>query len=156
MTEDFVSIELPCGLEFWIDECDIDFIYGWKLFSAKRGDGLFYVECRKGNQRILLHKLLTGADRTDHGDGNGLNNRRANLRPCTHAENMRNGRKRTVRRFKGAFKHTNGASWFSQICVNRSRVYGGSFPTEEEAARSYDDLARKYHGEFARLNFPDV
>jgi len=36
------------------------------------------------------------------------------------------------------------------------RIRLGRFDNEEEAARAYDEAAKKYHKEFARLNFPDI
>jgi hypothetical protein len=154
--DDSFKLVLPCGRVAWIDYADAALVLPFNLFAGFRGNGLIYVECRARapeKKRIMLHKLLTGWDRTDHKDGDGLNNRRSNLRPCTHAQNMRNGKKRTTRPFKGVFQSASG-KWFAQICVDHKRVYGGSFEKPEDAAKKYDELAATHHGEFARLNFP--
>jgi hypothetical protein len=86
----------------------------------------------------------------DHINGNGLDNRRCNLRICTPAQNGLNSRPRVdgKSRFKGVFPH--GDRW-------RAKVGGrhlGLFDDEVEAAKARDRLARKLHGKFARLNFP--
>lgn len=118
---------------------------------------VMYVIIVVGDKRYRLHKFLTGNERTDHRNGDGLDNRRSNLRRATHAENMRNGRKREIgkNKYKGAFWHKGASKWMAQLCFNRRRVYGGLFETDVEAARAYDALALQYHGEFARLNFPN-
>jgi hypothetical protein len=36
---------------------------------------------------------------------------------------------------------------------NGKKIWVGRFKTQIEAARAYDAAAKKYHGEFARLNF---
>lgn len=91
----------------------------------------------------------------DHVNGNPLDNRRANLRACSHAENMRN-RCRVAKNpsgFKGVFAKRVGR-WMARIGVDGTDHYLGTFSDPAEAARAYDAAALRYHGEFARLNFP--
>ena len=96
----------------------------------------------------------------DHRDGNGLNCRRENLRPATRSENIRNQRVRITNTsgFKGVCWQKTRCRWQAQIGVttkgDRTNHWLGYFATHEDAARAYDDAARKLHGEFAALNFP--
>jgi len=88
----------------------------------------------------------------DHINGNTLDNRRENLRHCTHQQNCCNRRKRPSQsKYKGVWR--NGTNWAARICLNGIRKYLGTYKYEEEAARVYDQAAKQYHGAFARLNF---
>ena len=89
----------------------------------------------------------------DHVNGNGLDNRRANLRAASRSENIANSGPRMGRRFKGAYPV--GNVWTSKICVRGTKTYLGCFATEEEAAHTYDKAALAAWGAFAYLNFPD-
>jgi hypothetical protein len=92
----------------------------------------------------------------DHANGDGLDNRRDNLRPATPAENAHNRRKYstpTSSKFKGVRWHKCSKQWAVSIVINHKSVFIGYFDIEIEAAKAYDAAARKYHGEFARLNF---
>lgn len=97
----------------------------------------------------------------DHKNGNGLDNRRSNLRFCTNAQNQHNQRKWGSRsgkplssRYKGVSWHRRG-HWRAKIQAQGKRRYLGQFQSEEAAARAYDRAARELHGEFAVLNFSD-
>jgi len=95
----------------------------------------------------------------EHVNRNGLDNRKANLRPATTAQNMRNRAKFVnrayVSRYKGVSRNTGSKPWQAEIYVNWRRIFLGCFRTEVAAAKAYDRAAKKYHGEFAALNFPD-
>lgn len=106
---------------------------------------------------IQLHRFLMDVTdpsiEVDHIDGNGLNCQDENLRECTHAQNMHNySRPRNnTTGYKGVSKM--GGRYCSHINVDRVMKHLGSFGSAEEAARAYDEAAKKYHGEFAKLNF---
>jgi hypothetical protein len=153
---------MPCGRTTLIDDADLPLIQGYCLYSkVDRKHGLIYVQCCLPTNRkryFKLHKMITGYKRTDHKDGNGLNNQRSNLRDCTHAQNIRNSRRHvdSTCNFKGVAFDKRRGKWFARICIQYKTVWGGSYKTELEAAVAYDVLAKKYHGEFARLNFPAI
>ena len=154
------EIELPCGRKFLIDDADLPLLEGYNLYARKVRDIVYVNALPKvgsGKKRLPLHKVITGYRRTDHKNGDGLDNRRENLRPCTHAENMRNSRKKSTAKnpFKGVFWHAAAGRWMAQIKVDLRAIYGGLFDDPEAAARAYDALAVEHHGEFARLNFPN-
>lgn len=97
----------------------------------------------------------------DHIDGDCLNNRLGNLRWVTHEQNLQNRKKTKSKnkygkysKFKGVYWCQNGSAgkWKSQIKVNKKRIRLGSFENELDAARAYNEAAKKYHGEFAYLN----
>lgn len=108
-----------------------------------------------------MHRLIMGLDggnpslQVDHINGNKLDNRRENLRVCTHAENNQNRGQRGGRsRYKGIVFFHKEQDWGARIRKNGKRIYLGRFKTEEDAARAYDMAARKHHGAFAYVNFP--
>lgn len=92
----------------------------------------------------------------DHIDGDGMNDAWANLREATPSQNQINrvSNKGTTQ-YRGVFRTKKSRNFQVQIQVNRKRYYLGGFQKVEDAARAYDDAAVKYHGSFARLNFPE-
>lgn len=106
---------------------------------------------------LRMHKLILPGDFiVDHKDGDGLNNRRSNLRSTNHRNNLYNsaGHSNRESKYKGVTrcKWVPAEPWRARITVNGRRIYLGVFPTEEAAAKAYDQAAQELHGEFARLN----
>lgn len=109
---------------------------------------------RVGGRKVVtrMHVFLFGKGERDHKNGNRLDNRRDNLRPATRGQNTANRAGWSGRKFKGVFPK--GSRWSPKIVWERKQKWLGTYDTEEEAARVYDEAAKRLHGEFARLNFP--
>jgi AP2 domain len=107
-----------------------------------------------------MHIAIVGsgdpAIQIDHRDGDGLNNRRANMPLATVSGNQANQKKgdRGKSRYKGVSRRRDRKHWRAQIRVRGKNIERGSFRTERAAARAYDRLARRHFVRFARLNFP--
>jgi len=117
----------------------------------------------KGRNRevVRMHREILNAPAgllVDHINHNGLDNRKANLRLATRTQNSWNRRKPKIpnctSRFKGVGWHKGNKKWSTKICFNGKRKTIGYFADEIEAAKAYDKAAKKYHKEFALLNFP--
>lgn len=133
-----------------IDAADHDLVaaYSWSWSAG-------YARCwRLG---MAMHRLIMDPGPglvVDHINGDGLDNRRVNLRLATRSQNQMNRRSHIgSRRIKGV--SCTGARWRAQIMVRGETHKLGIFDSEEEAGRAYDVAARALHGEFARLNFPE-
>jgi hypothetical protein len=115
---------------------------------------------------VFMHRfilgLTSGDQDVDHINGNGLDNRRNNLRIATQKQNSRNRRIPITNRtgFKGVqvnrYCKRTQMPYLATIKVNGKRIWMGPFATAEEAAHAYDAKARELFGEFARCNFSEV
>src|ERR1043165_2122866 len=90
------EIPLTQGYVALVDDCDYEWLSQWKWCAhVAKGGRTAYAFRAKG---IAMHRVIMNAPEgmdVDHRDHNGLNNTRANLRICTHAENQRNMNHRT-------------------------------------------------------------
>ena len=102
-----------------------------------------------------MHTLITGLIYVDHVNGNGLDNRRENLRSSNSSLNGANRNKqknKTSSLYKGVFKQ--GSKWRATIGHNYRKVNLGLYDSEFLAALAYDKAAFEIWGEHAKLNFP--
>ena len=89
----------------------------------------------------------------DHINGNGLDNRRENLRLVTHQQNSFNQKHHGgSSKFKGVSIDRISGSWRAYITVDGKRKHLGRHGTEIDAAKAYDMAAKEFFGEYAKLN----
>lgn len=147
-----------------VDDEDFESLNRFKWFAQKNKQTFYAArnEPRAAGKRtlILMHKIISGARgkiQIDHCDGDGLNNRKINLRIATNQQNSQNRRPNGLTsKFKGVFYNAARNKWQAQITVDKKRKMLGRFQTENEAARAYDAAARQNFDEFARLNFVEA
>src|SRR5690606_24656343 len=106
----------------------------------------------------LMHRYILNPPEdmeVDHVNGDTLDNRRNNIRVCTSNDNKRNRRTKANRKhspYKGVYFRSGNNKWEAYIGVDKKKVYLGSFDSDTSAAMAYNRGAKKFHGDFAKLN----
>ncbi|MBN1125781.1 MAG: HNH endonuclease [Sedimentisphaerales bacterium] len=160
------QIPLTRGYFAMVDAQDYPRLARHKWYVERRANRC-YAGRRQKNRSVLMHREIMGlgpgqkdADGNvlvvDHMDRNGLNNTRANLRVCTHEQNLWNQKGRGGRsRYQGVSRDKRSKRWCACITHQHRQIHLGYFDTEEQAARAFDGKARELRGEFACLNFAE-
>ena len=160
----FKRIALTRGKYALVDVEDYEKVNQYKWYVRISNKSQTYYAARTVNvskrmsKPIAMHRVIINAPANmlvDHINGNGWDNRKANLRLANIFENARNKPKRKntkLSKYKGVKRNGSGR-WHAVINCDRKRIYLGTFETEEQAAKAYDLGAKKYHGEFANFNF---
>ena len=103
---------------------------------------------------VAMHFLENPENKpcVDHINNDKFNNDVKNLRWATHAENLMNKSKHkpTSSIYKGVSYECN--MYRAYIRINRIKTSLGSFKSETDAAKAYNNAAIKHFGEFAKLN----
>lgn len=136
-----------------VDRDDYEIVNPYKFdYPARR-----YVRISGKSEEgfYFLHQLILGRKWVDHADGDTLNNRRNNLRPCDNQQNQFNQKPQVgcASKYKGVrVRMDRPKPFYARIHINGHETHLGSFYTEEEAAFVYNEAAIKYFGVFAKLN----
>lgn len=149
-----------------VDPGDYERLRKYEWFTTKSTRNFYAIRRAKGTKgkrytTIYMHHELIKVDEgllIDHINQDSMNNLRNNLRAATRAQNIRNRKKfpnSTVSKYKGICRDKNLKKWLARITFEKKKIHLGCFRDEIEAAKAYDRAAKKYHGDFACLNFPD-
>lgn len=150
------EIILTQGKIALVDDDDLALVAQHRWRAVRCSPTLWYARAElpdaEGGGSIYMHRLIMGAVRgqeVDHRNGCGIDNRRHNLRLCSHAENIAGNRRQPGRSgFRGV--RADKGRWSARY----GHTHLGMFDTAEEAARARDAAAIAAHGAFAALNFP--
>ena len=153
------TIELTQGHIAIIDDDDFERVSQYKWCSHERRGTPAAKRRRKDGKNETLHRFILGLEHgdgeiVDHINGNGLDNRKENLRLCTNQQNLRNVgvRKNNTSGFKGVSWSKGRGNWQVNISTGLKVKSLGRFKDKLDAVRAYNDAAIKYHGEYAYLN----
>ena len=152
------EIELTRGKVALVDAADFDELSKYKWHArVQTYTGLFRAK-RHGNPlEIDMARQIMNCPRgleVDHINGDLLDNRKCNLRICTHSENMRNRKlqKNNMSGYRGVSMVFPSRKYTAQIYNKRKKIHLGTFDTAEDAARAYNSAALTCYGDFAKLN----
>ena len=153
------------GDRILVDDESYDMLstYSWCVLSPGRRMGrkqkYAATTCRDNGKKKLntMHRMIMKAVKgqmIDHINGDGLDNRKENLRFCTKSQNAANamlslGNKSGV---KGVYWDKQRKKWHAQIVVRRKTIALGRYTSLIEATEYRDKMAKKLHGEHARTN----
>lgn len=118
-----------------------------------------YWQIRIGGRLYYAHRLAWLASygelphcEIDHINGDPLDNRVANLRKASHAQNSMNVRphRDSLSGLKGAYFDKADQKWYSCIRIGGQNKFLGYFATAEKAHGAYVAASREVHGQFSR------
>lgn len=147
------------GSSFLIDSEDLERVSGLTWMRGKRGYPIAHTSRKLpgGVKTIPVHKLLLsppeGYD-VDHISGDKMDNRKCNLRVCTHQQNMFNQKLRNTNNtgYYGVSFMRNCGKYEAYINLDGRKKYLNIYGTAAEAANARDAAAVMLYGDYARLN----
>ncbi len=154
-------IPLSQGKFTIVDTEDFEYLNQWKWYLSHYGYAV--TTWREGSgkdavyRKIYMHRLLmkTPEDmETDHINRTPLDNRKSNLRNCSHQQNQSNRAKQVnnTSGYKGVVWHKQQQKWWARVTFKGKQISLGLHNTAEEAAKAYDKGAQLHHGEYVLTN----
>lgn len=140
-----------------IDKVDYDQVKGFCWYINK-GKYVSYAEShiREVGKTASMHRVLLGNPDcvVDHIDGNGLNNRRDNLRKCDYSKNAQNRRISDANStgVVGVYWDKRSAKWTAGITYQGEVHYLGIFTEFDAAVKVRKEAEEYYFGEYSHDN----
>ena len=150
-----LAVPLTRGKYALIDAVDLPLVVKHSWQATQRRDGKGWYAINSNGRR--MHRLLCnvwGEEIVDHVDGDGLNNRRHNIRKGTQSQNCVNRKSTPGPYLRGARRKK--ARWQATIKYQGVQRSLGYFATEAEAHAAYLSEARRLHGDWMPLPDPPV
>lgn len=145
--EEMKEISLTQGKVAIVDDEDYPKLSQHKWYAAKQRTGNFYavrqsprVKGKRHQTQIWMHVVIFGTPKgmeTDHINGNGLDNRRENLRVVTIRQNQQNRHQKKSSKYPGVFWSTRSGKWIARMRINGKQHHLGYFPVEGDAGNAY-------------------
>lgn len=145
-------INLTQGYKAMVDDEDYKKVVKYKWFVQITGN-CKHARTYNAGKPFFMHRILIEVPQglfVDHINGNGLDNRKINLRVATHSQNMMN--RKTHKNNTSGFK---GVSWIKRTQKWQAMIstkHLGEFKSKTEAVNTYNAAAKKYYKDFAKLN----
>jgi hypothetical protein len=140
-----------------VDFEDMDKLLSGKWYVGTVGYAVCGTTPRKTGKMLLFHRELLNAapgNKVDHKNGDTLDDRKMNIRECTHRQNMYNCKMsiNNTTGYKGVSWNSSRGIYESYITKNGKKIHLGRFDDPVKAALKYNEKAIEFFGEFARLN----
>ena len=140
------EIPLTQGKVTIVDDEDYDWLIQWKWHAHKGGKN--YYAARGSRKKdgegkpslIYMHTEIIGEKigyEVDHGDGNGLNNRRNNLKHVTRRQNMQNRHDYKTSKYPGVSWNCGIKRWQATVSLMGKQMHLGYYHTPDEAFKVY-------------------
>ena len=155
---DLAHVPLTRGYEAVIDASDVPLVDGFNWYARPHRKTVYALRndySGESPKTVFLHRVIAKTPdglQTDHIDGNGLNNRRSNLRHASVNENQFNrpAYKTNKIGLKGVSWLKVAGKWAAQIQAHGKKHHLGRFDCPKQAHRAYVAASKKLHGSFSR------
>jgi hypothetical protein len=148
------KIPLSQGKFALVDDEDYETLAKFKWHYHSAGYAARFGSRKHGHKYYLMHRVILEPPQgfvTDHINHDKLDNRRANLRTATHAQNMFNTRisKNNTSGYKGVSFRESCGKWHASASIKNKSKHIGFYQTPLEAHRAYCQFVEAHRGEFA-------
>ena len=150
------EIELTQGKKSIVDDEDFEILSKFKWYASFNSKTFYAMRSFDGTTALMHREILRPepGQIVDHKNGNGLDNRKSNLRVCSHKQNLmnRSKQKNNSSGYKGVALMRDRNKWYASIKVNGKSISLGVYKEKEDAIKAYREASNKFFGEYDYFN----